>query len=304
MLSCANIYRKTLPVLVIASAAMVMYAQPAASQAAGNVKCNGCVGAKDLKNNAVMASKIRGSAVTNSKLANSSVTGTKIQDGTVVENDLSAAVRAKLNSPNGIGDITAVRAGTGLLGGGESGDVTLRLDPSVMGWGGSGIGSSGSVTIPHSAFQALDEVEEEDHNIFPQRGYTRPDNAKGNDLCLAAPVQLPDGVTVSDVEMVIRDNTLFDFQYVLWRTDIDPTNGDTGTQAMAVITTFSQSPLKRNFPDDDFTIAHPVVDADGYAYTIGNPNLGQKKHSAAKRHCLRSNGYEGSANLYAAIIRY
>ena len=320
MLSYANIYRKALPVLVLAGAAMAMYSQPVLAQAAGNVKCNGCVGAKDIKNNAVKASKIRSSAVTNAKLGNSSVTGTKIQDGTVVENDLSAAVRAKLNTPGPAGPAGPAGPvgpsgppGPNSVGSAEIIDGSIQavdIAPGVItGGGGGGIGASGSVTIDDAEFQpARPGPSGQDNHLISitpflpgdTGQYTRPINI-GQRLCLAAPVQLPDGVTITSFEMVLRDNTLFDFQFALWRTDIDPVlGGDTGTELVGLVTTSSQSPAKRIFVDPVIPAAVAVVDADHYAYTIASVD-----NNLPLAGCLRY-GPAGvtSGNLFAAVVRY
>jgi uncharacterized coiled-coil protein SlyX len=103
----------------------------------------GAVTDVELADNAVLGSKIAGGAVGAGKLANGAVTTAKIADGAVTELKLGGGTPADgqvlgysaadgLQWTNGAaGDITGVTAGTGLTGGGNSGAVSLALDPGA-----------------------------------------------------------------------------------------------------------------------------------------------------------------------------
>jgi hypothetical protein len=73
--------------------------------------------------NSVVTKSIKRGAVTNPKLAAGAVTGDKVAPGS-----LTPAAFA----PGSVGTITGVSAGSGLNGGGNSGNVTLSADESVL----------------------------------------------------------------------------------------------------------------------------------------------------------------------------
>jgi hypothetical protein len=72
--------------------------------------------------NSLTSSMIVDGAVTNTDLANNAVNSAKIQDGSIQQVDMGFTT----------GDITAVYAGSGLTGGGNSGDVTLAVGSNAI----------------------------------------------------------------------------------------------------------------------------------------------------------------------------
>lgn len=77
------ILTKFLSPLIAASVIVAVYAQPVTAQSAGNVKCNGCVNSKDIKNRSIRTNDIRNNAVNTAKIANGAVNGAKIASDTL-----------------------------------------------------------------------------------------------------------------------------------------------------------------------------------------------------------------------------
>jgi hypothetical protein len=73
--------------------------------------------------NSVVTKSIKRGAVTNPKLAAGAITGDKVAAGTLTAANLA---------PGSVGTITGVSAGSGLTGGGNSGNVTLSADEAVL----------------------------------------------------------------------------------------------------------------------------------------------------------------------------
>jgi hypothetical protein len=118
------------------------------------------VGSKQLKNKAVTAAKIKAGAVTGAKVKPDSLTGASINESTlgIVPNAAAlggqppTAYQARVAgtcsgsnaiahvnadgsvgcTPTGTGTITGVTAGTGLTGGGTSGNVSLNADTALL----------------------------------------------------------------------------------------------------------------------------------------------------------------------------
>jgi hypothetical protein len=81
-----NTYALAIAVVLGASAFATV---PSMAQPAGDVRCNQCVGTRDIARNAVSANRIRNNAVGTNKIAPNAVTEGKILDGAVSPSKLS-----------------------------------------------------------------------------------------------------------------------------------------------------------------------------------------------------------------------
>ena len=88
MMESPNTTVRTLPALAIAAAMALFIAQPATAQTAGNVKCNGCVNSRDVKNNGIKSKDIKDGQVRNADLGEEAVDGAKVQDESLTSSDV------------------------------------------------------------------------------------------------------------------------------------------------------------------------------------------------------------------------
>jgi hypothetical protein len=98
MIKATSTFTTALSALVIACAMAAFFASPAAAGAAKNLKCDGCVASKDIKNNGVKSKDIKDGQVKNPDLGADAVSGDKIADGSVGSADLAteAVTNAKI----------------------------------------------------------------------------------------------------------------------------------------------------------------------------------------------------------------
>jgi hypothetical protein len=137
---------------------------------------DGAVTNPKLSGGAVTENKLAEKAVTNSKLDSASVTAEKIASGAVVKSinglkddiELAAGDNVSINKNGskltisavggngGGGDVTAVTAGEGLIGGGTSGDVTLAIADGAISNAKLADGAVNSAKIVDGSVEAKD----------------------------------------------------------------------------------------------------------------------------------------------------
>ena len=197
-------------------------AGPALAQAS-DVVCNKCVGTTDIDIGAVTTGRLSDNAVSAAKLRNLAVTAAKLQNG--------AVTAAKLQD----GAVTAAKLGA---------DVTA-------------LGLSGMSVIHAAAFRP-DRGSPELYFNGITIGYIRPWQTT-DEPCFLAPVFLPDGVTVIEVEAVVLDNSdTGEVDFSLRRQGAGPPT------TMAAAATTGTDTAIQTITDD--TISSAEVDLLSFAY--------------------------------------
>jgi len=223
----------------LALSGLLLLAPAPAWAQAKNVICNGCVDSVDIHDGTVSADDIGTGAVGSDEIANGavrsvdildkSVTGTDIADVAVTSANIAdgavggAAILDKSVTGADIADnaVTSAHIAPGAvtnaglaLNAVHSGNIadgsvtTVDLAPDVFAaYAASGSGSivtPGSIVIPAAAF-----VPDSDRRPFSfsiAGGYIVPGTVSES-TCVAAPVQLPNGVTILAFQGIFYDNT-------------------------------------------------------------------------------------------------
>ncbi len=145
----------------------------------------------------------------------------------------------------------------GAVGSSEIADGSVALaDLANM---AKGVGANGSIVVPAAAFQPTTETTD---YALSSLGYMAA-GATFTTVCVVAPVNLPDGVTVTQFEISVLDNSAVNMgPFNLQRVAFDTAALDT----MAAVTTSTASATVQVVSET--TIANATVSGSAYAYQI------------------------------------
>lgn len=155
------------------------------------------------------------------------------------------------------GAVGASEIAAGAVGSGEIADGAVALVDLAN--AARGVGTNGSIVVPAAAFQPTTETTD---YALSALGYMSA-GATFTGVCIVAPVNLPDGVTVTQFELSVLDNSSVNMgPFNLERVAFGTATLDT----MATVSTGSASATVQVVSDT--TIANAAVSGSAYAYQI------------------------------------
>ena len=104
---------RTLPALAIACSLAAFAVQPAAAQTASNLKCNGCIKSKQIKDNKLKSKDIKDGQLTGADMSANVSLGTGSDDGDLSVKDTGGTETVSLDGATG--DVTNSLTGNGLV---------------------------------------------------------------------------------------------------------------------------------------------------------------------------------------------
>ena len=213
---------------------------------------DGAVGTADLASSSVTSAKISDGTIASADLASNSVTGAKITNGTITGSDISSSADLSINTLAASGNITTSGTVDGV-------DVSTISSTYVSQASPSWNSQSGIITVPAYAFMP------EDDTVMGKANYTSVlylDGASAVDETLHAPVQLPDGATVTGFTMNFYDASVSDTITTRLRRVSVASAGFSNLSDEIVSTDAQPGSVS------DTSIDNATVDNDGYAYLV------------------------------------
>ncbi|MDP1809608.1 MAG: hypothetical protein Q8L35_08745 [Actinomycetota bacterium] len=260
MRSTNYLSHKTLNWVLTVLLVILVMATPALAAALANsvgsvAIIDGSIKTVDIAKGAIKTKKIANSAVKSGKIAAGAVNSAKIADGSIVNADIAADAAigaAKINRTGLDADLLDGKHGADYVA--KTGDQTMagNLTAANFAYGGA---KTGYLSIPGNSFHPVFSTDAYDTNFWDL-------SATGGTGAFFAPVNLPDGATVTEFRYTVFDNVSGDSEGRLFRRN-DGSSNDTISYTGASVDSGSYQTLS-----GAVSPGFAVIDNANYSYFI------------------------------------